>query len=183
MRRPSVLLISVSIWIAACGGTTGPAPSSTSSAHPGILVVGAGEQVQARPPDGNIAAAFDIAMQLARANGNDLGYPWVDPTSGALVVSVVTEHGRELVEQAGISVPYSVRQVSHGVAELSKIQDDATGLTGEGMPGADLIFETLPDHRDNRTLLRIRSDSPELLQALATRFPADTLAVQEHAGR
>ena len=182
MRRPLVLLISVSMWVAACGGPNATPPPSTVSASPGILLVGAREQVQARPPNGNVAAAFDVAMQLARANGNDLGYPWIDPTSGALVVSLVTPHGRELVEQAGISVPYTTRRVAHGAAELLKIQDDATRLVDEGMPGAELIVETLPDQRDNRTLLRITSSSPELLQALATRFPAEALAVEVKAG-
>jgi hypothetical protein len=68
--------------------------------------------------------------------------------------------------------------VTHGAKELQQIQDDATFLAAQGVPDADLIYQTLPDERDNRALLVIRSMSQELLDALAKRYPADAVAVQ-----
>ncbi|MEA2526302.1 MAG: hypothetical protein QOF73_3529, partial [Thermomicrobiales bacterium] len=101
-----------------------------------------------------------------------------DPSNGKLVLSVVTPKGRDLVRAATIAVPFEVRMVTHGAKELQQIQDDATFLAAQGVPDADLIYQTLPDERDNRALLVIRSMSQELLDALAKRYPADAVAVQ-----
>ena len=79
-------------------------------------------------------------MELAEANGEDLGYPWVDPATDELVLSAVTPRGRELIEAAGISVPHRIRDVAHGAAELRRIQDDATFLNGQGVADAELIY-------------------------------------------
>lgn len=171
-----VALIVVAFWFAACGGPDSPPTATVPS--PAILMVRVGELVQAAPPTEELAVAFSRAEELADANGNDLGYLWIDPSSGELVVSAVTLRGRELLEQAAIAVPYRIRQVAHGAAELRRIQDDATFLRSQGVPGAELLYATLPDHRDNRTLLMIRQMSAPLLEALAARYPVSALAVE-----
>lgn len=121
--------------------------------------------------------AFSDALVLAQANGKDLGYPWVD-ASGVLVLSAVTPHGRDLIQAARIAVPNRVRDVTHGARELQQILDDATFLGSKGVPGAELIFMTVPDYRDNRALIVISSMSGPLLEYLAAHYPIDALAVQ-----
>ena len=121
-------------------------------------------------------------MELAEANGDDLGYPWVDPATDELVLSVVTPRGRELIEAAGITVPHRIRDVAHGAAELRRIQDDATFLNGQGVVDAELIYLTIPDFRDNRALIVISAMSRPLLDYLAEHYPADALAIQIDPG-
>src|SRR5690349_10935906 len=155
MRRALTLVLGVTLSIVGCGGPEGPSAPTSSAASASILILGADEAVQARPIDPAMAAAFGAAMDLAVANGKDLGYPWIDPANGQLVISVVSEQGRQLVEHAGPGVPYRFRTVAHGAAELQMIQDKATTLT---VPGAQLIYMTLADQRDNRALLVIKSN-------------------------
>jgi hypothetical protein len=176
MRRQLTLVLWLVVSLVACGPDSPSA--STSDAAPSILVVRVGEQVQAIPQGEGQANAFSKAMDLAQANGADLGYPWIDPSSGALVVSAVTDHGRALAQQVGLGIPYVIRNVAYGTAELQQIQDEASQLVGTGVPGADLIYQIMPDHRDNRTLLVIKTSSDPLLQALAARFPEGTLAIE-----
>ncbi len=122
--------------------------------------------------------AFDQALRLAEeGNPNDLGYPWIDPSTGELVVSAATAHGRALLESTSFGVPVRIRDVAHTSAELQKIQDDATRLYAQGVPDAVLIYETGPDFRDNRTWITIARFSRPLLDELARRFPPDALVV------
>lgn len=175
MRR-LVPLIWIAMAVVACAG---PEASPSGNLDPtGILLVGAGEQIQARPTSEVLGVAFGDAMVLAEANGNDLGYPWIDPSSGELVVSAVTPRGRELIEAARIAVPHRIRAVAHGAAELRRIQDAATFLRAQGVPGAELIYATVPDHRDNRALIVISAMSRPLLEYLAGHYPVEALAVQ-----
>ena len=115
---------------------------------------------------------------LAENHGNDLGYPWYDASTGELVLSVVTPRGRELIDAAGITARYRIRSVAHGAAVLQRIQDDATFLSAQGVPGAELIYATVPDYRDNRVMIVISAASQPLLDALTARYPVDALAVQ-----
>ncbi|MEA2547760.1 MAG: hypothetical protein QOE42_358, partial [Chloroflexota bacterium] len=118
------------------------------------------------------------AVMLAENNGDDLGYPWFDGTTGEIVLSVVTPRGRELVDAEGITAQYRIRSVAHGAGMLQHIQDDATILRTQGVPGAELIYQTVPDWRDNRAMIVISGPSQPLLDALTARYPADALAVQ-----
>lgn len=159
-------------------------PSATSSAPvsaifdpSGILLIGPGEQVQARPGNEQIATAFNDALQLAMNHPDDLGYPWLDPLSGELVLSVATEAGRALLETA-IAVPHRIRDVAHSYGELQRIQDGVTFLASEGVTDAQLIYKTYPDQRDNRAAITISRMSRPLLEELVRRYPADAIAVQ-----
>ena len=173
-------LVWVAVALAACAS---PAPTlaPSPSAHidpTGILLVGVEEEVQIGPIPRRLANAFDDAMLLAETNGDDLGYPWIDPASGELVLSVVTPRGRDLVDAADITVPYRSRDVAHGIAELERIQDDVTSLGARGVADAQLITATLPDFRDNRALIVISAMSVPLLEYLAGHYPVDGIAVQ-----
>ncbi len=174
-----ILPVALALLLAACGGPLGAA---SPTAPPVILMLSPGERVQAAPGEVFLGAAFNKMLRLAETNGDDLGYPWIDPSTGELIVSTVTETGRRLVLQAGMDVSYRFRTVAHGVKELQRVQDQATNLVTEGLPGAELIHETMPDHRDNRALLVIKANSDPLLQALATRFPEGTVAVEVSPG-
>jgi hypothetical protein len=178
--RRLIALAGLGLLVASCSSpapTPRAVPTSTVDAT-GILLVDVGEEVQSGPLTEEVAIAFSDAMVFAEANGNELGYPWIDPGSGELVLSAVTPRGRDLIEAAGITVPYRIRDVAHGAAELRRIQDDVTFLGSRGVPDADLIFMTIPDHRDNRALIVISAMSRPLLEYLAEQYPVDAIAVQ-----
>jgi hypothetical protein len=180
--RSLVCLALFAVVVAACSDPA-PSPPPTSNVDAsGILFVGIQESVQTGPLARRLANAFGDAMELAEANGDDLGYPWVDPLTDELVLSAVTQRGRDLVEAADISVPHRIRDVAHGAAELRRIQDDATFLHSRGAPDAELIYLTIPDFRDNRALIVISAMSRPLLDYLAAHYPVDALAIQIDPG-
>ena len=153
--------------------------SAAASLDPtGILIVGPDYQLQSGSKDEAVSTAFSQALQLAeQGNPNDLGYPWIDPSTGGLVVSAATTHGRALLEGTSFGVPVRIRDVAHSCAELQKIQDDATRLYSQGVTDAVLIYQTGPDFRDNRTWITIGRFSRPLLDELARRFPPDAVIV------
>ena len=154
------------------------ASAAASRDSTGILIVGRDYQLQSGSTDEAVRTAFSHALQLAdETNPNDLGYPWIDPSTGELVVSAATARGRALLETTSFGVPARIRDVAHSTAELQKIQDDATRLNGQGVTDAVLIYETGPDFRDNRTWITIARFSRPLIDELARRFPPDAVIV------
>lgn len=173
--RRLVAVIWIALAVVACDGSE--ASPSVNLDSTGILLVSVGERVQGGPATEALKTAHSGALVLAEANGNDLGYPWID-SSGVLVVSAVTPRGRDLIQAARIAVPFRVRDVTHGAGELRHILDDTTFLGSRGVPGAELVFATVPDYRDNRALIVLSSMSRPLLEYLAAHYPVDALAVQ-----
>jgi hypothetical protein len=169
-------LVSVALAMAACGSPIDTPASNLDST--GILLVAVGEVTQAVPRNEEMAQAFSDAFEFAEANGADIGYPMIDPLNGELILSAATVRGRELLDAANIAVPHRIRNVTHGFAELRRIQDDVTFLGSRDVPNAQLIFLTSPDHRDNRTLIGLSAMNRELLDVLAAEYPPDALAVQ-----
>ena len=177
--RYRLRLVAYACWVAAVAVACTAAPTPSATVAPaGILFVEPGEKVQVGPPTEELKMVLSSALVLAEDHGDDLGYPWFDATTSELVLSVVTPRGRELIDGAGITAPYRIRSVAHGAAELRRIQDDVTFLRAQGVPGAELIYATVPDWRDNRALIVISATSQPLLDALIARYPADALAVQ-----
>lgn len=174
LRRATRLCV-IGVLAAACSASPTPSPSFDPD---GVLFIKPGERVQTAPPTEELKTVFSEMQQLAEAIGVDLGYPWFDPVTGEMVLSAGTQRGRELIEAAGITAPHRIRFVAHGAAELQRIQDDTTLLRAQGVPDAALIYATVPDWRDNRVMIVIRSMSEQLLDALTARYPADTLAIQ-----
>ena len=178
------LLASIALAVMACTSPTtslSPLPAANLDAT-GILLVAVGEQVQPGAPTEELAVVLSRAYELAEANGADLGYPWFDVTTGEVVLSAVNQQGRQLLEAAGVTVPYRIRAVPFGFAQLQRIQEDVTHLRSEGVPGAELIFGAGPDQRDNRTLIMVSAMSRTLLDALAARFPVGAIAVRAEPG-
>ncbi len=166
--------------------TTAPTPSSIAGVDSSAIIrVAPGENVQVGPASEDLLHAFDQAWTFAQAHADDVGYPWVDPGSGELVLSAVTARGRSLLgsEAADLTVPFRIRDVTHSFGELQRIQDEVTRLRAEGVTDADLIFATMPDHRDNRVLISMSAESRALIEALAQRFPADAIAIQVDPSR
>jgi hypothetical protein len=177
--RRLIRLAALAALVAACTAGPSPKPSPTPNVDAtGILLVGVDEMVQTGPLTERFADAFSDAMEQAEANGDDLGYPWVDPGSGELVLSAATPRGRDVIESAAIDVPHRIRDVAYGAAELRRIQDDVTFLGSRGVANAELIYMTLPDFRDNRALIVMSEMSRPLLDYLAEQYPADAIAVQ-----
>jgi hypothetical protein len=172
------------VWLtAALAACTSPAPSLAPSPTSnvdvaGILMVDVDESVQGGPLPRRLARQLSDALELAQANGDDLGYPWVDPATSELVLSAVTSRGHALAQAAGFTVPFRIRDVTHGVAELVQIEQDVMALRDRGVADAELIFMSLPDYRDNRTLIVISEMSQPLLEHLAATYPVDAIAVQ-----
>jgi hypothetical protein len=141
-------------------------------------MIGVGEQVQPMLPSEDLKQVFSDASQLAEANGSDVGYPSYDPATGELVLSAATARGRELLQEANINLPHRIRDVAHGAAELREIQDDVTFLHSRGVVDSALIYETLPDYRDNRALIVVSAMSQALLDYLTAHYPPDALAIR-----
>jgi hypothetical protein len=161
--------------VVACSGQQ--ASHSPSVDPTGILVVSLGEQVQAKPPNEAMAAALSKAIELAEGS-NDVGYPWIDPSTGGLVLSAASAAGRQALDAAGFTVPYTIRDVAHGGAEVRHIVDDVTFLHSRGVPKSELIYMTIPDQRDNRALIVMSAMDRSLLDYLAQHYPVDALAVE-----
>jgi hypothetical protein len=177
-RIPSGLLstgLAVAALAIACATPEAPSPSPDP---PRILMVGVGEQVQSGPPTEELKMLMFRAEQMAEVNGADLGYPWYDEATGEIVLSAVTQKGSDLIHAAGLAAPHRIRVVAHGMAELERIKDEVTTLRSLGVPGAELVYQTVPDWRDNRVMIVISAPSQPLLDALAARYPPDALAIQ-----
>ncbi len=167
--------VALALLVSACSGQQPPPPPSADRA--GILFVNLGEEVQSKPANEQVALALSSAIEFAETS-NDVGYPWIDPATGGLVMSAASAAGRQAIDAAGFSIPYTIRDVKHGGAELRQIMDDVTFLHSRGVPKSELIYSTVPDHRDNRALIVLRAMDKSLLDYLARHYPADALAVK-----
>jgi hypothetical protein len=166
----------VAFLVGACASpVNAPSPSIGAA---GILIVGVSDQVQPALPTEKLKQAFSDATRLAEANGRDIGYPSYDPATGEVVLSAATAQGRALLQGAKVAVPNRIRDVTHGAAELRQIQDDVTMLNARGVVDAKLIYETLPDYRDNRAMIVLSAMSQPLLDYLSAHYPADALAIR-----
>jgi hypothetical protein len=183
----SAALLAIMLLASGCTDFPVQASLAASGAHPsrptnasGVLVLAAGEKVQTRPATEELALAFQDAWEFAEEHPRATGYPWVDPATDELVLSAATPQGRKTLEQraADLSVPYRIREVTHAFAELARIQDDVTRLRDQGVPGAELIWATYPDWRDNRVVVRISEMNEALLDEMADRFGGDTIAIE-----
>jgi hypothetical protein len=206
MRRRQTSLPGWGSWFAALvlvaqvgfPGATAPVSGSLSGSGPslsnlrsaqaedttsnGIAVVGP-EAIQVRPADEDQAAAFNTALELAYAHRDDLGYPWLDAASGVLELSFATGLGETVAAAAvdrlsagGRTV--RLRPAPASVAELDALADAVTRLNADGVPGADRIWKTEADQKNNRIIITVSEAPDELLDALAARFGTERIAVR-----
>jgi hypothetical protein len=139
--------------------------------------------------------SWTAAVSFAEhTNPDGLGYPWIDRSTGSVVVSVVTAAGRAaindwIVRGADVAspkgahiqrpaVPVQQRLVSYSFAQLERIMDDATRLRQAGVPDADAIWAVGPDYENNRIVITIDRRSERLLSALAARYGTQAIAIR-----
>jgi Trypsin len=129
-----------------------------------------------KPRDEAQAQAISDALVFAREHPSEVGYPWIDPDSGELVVSAASANGAALIASTSAGRERSaLRQVTHSFGELEAIKHEATTLRAAGVPDADLIYMTGPDPRTNRIVVVVSAPSERLFRALADRFGTETI--------
>jgi hypothetical protein len=171
--RPAAvsLLLASLLGVAGWGVATPPVRAFSSSVS---LVTDLGQVV---PRSEEQAQAWSDAMDFARDHGADVGYPWLDPDSGELIVTAVTAAGRELLSSSRSSATITVRDGRHSVAELDRVQNDITQLRSLGAPDADEIYMTSPDHRNGRVVVSVWRLTDRLAAYLDDRYGSDVVEV------
>lgn len=143
----------------------------------GIELVGL-EVSQARPKSDAQAAAFDAAFRLAMAHPEDLGYPWIDPTTDTLELSAATAAGREILSRRlPDPVPTRVRNTPRSWADLRRLETALISARNQLNHGA-LIWKLEPDERLNRIIVTISALDDDLLADLAAQFGPEAIAVR-----
>jgi hypothetical protein len=179
-QRASVMILATTI---AFGGLAPVAAVQAGISAPqrdasGIELVT--EITQGRPTSEQQAQAFDDAMQFAIAHPKDVGYPWIDPASNTLELSAATDTGTTLLSavQDAVLGPHRIRDVSFSYAQLEEIKHEVTTLAVAGVTDAELIYETAPDHLNNRVIITVSRLSEDLLKELAARYGTEAIAVR-----
>src|SRR4029079_13286282 len=108
------------------------------------------------------------------------GYPWVDQSTKRLDVRVKGERGRSAAHQVQAAakaggLACGLTAAAATVAQLDAIGDAVTRLREQGVPHAELIWMTEPDHQNNRVVITMSERNSELLDALAARFGTDRI--------
>src|SRR5689334_3243167 len=71
-----------------------------------------------------------------------------------------------------------IRDVKYSFGRLEAIKHEVTTLWSQGMVDADLIYQTAPDHENDRVVITVSRASSKLFKALAERYGTDAIAVQ-----
>jgi hypothetical protein len=124
------------------------------------------------PRDEAQAQAMSDALVFAMEHPDDVGYPWLDPDSGKIVLSAASKDGTGLLRdaRAGVNEATAQREVSFSFGALEGIKHDATTLRAKGVKDADLIYMTGPDPRTNRVTIVVSAASTRLFKSLANLY-------------
>lgn len=156
-----------------------PAPDLAAAADTaGIPLVT--ELMQARPQTEEQAQAFSDALEFAESNSDDVGYPWIDPANGSLELSAASPLGTKLlgVKRSTLASASQIRDVRFSYGKLEAIKHEVTTLHAKGVPDADLIYQTAPDHKSNRIVITVSKPSEQLFEELANRYGTDAIAIE-----
>ncbi len=134
---------------------------------------------QGRPTSEEQAQAFSDAFDFAEMHPNDVGYPWIDPKTDALELSAASARGRENLTtfRASIATPTRIRDVTRSFGELEALKHEITTLRAQGVPDADLLFKSTPDHKNNRIVIGVTKPSATLFRALRDRYGTGAIAL------
>jgi hypothetical protein len=134
---------------------------------------------QSRPASDAQAQAISDAIDLAMEHPEDLSYPWFDPATETVVLGATTPRGAQLLTGAFDTAPvrHTTRSVERSYGELTRIADEITLLGNAGVPGADRIYQTIPDHLDNRITIKVSALDDGLLQYLTKKYGNDAIAI------
>ena len=169
---------SVAARTAGPSGAAGPKyPAPTSADTFGIPVVT--RIAQGSPTNEQQAQAFSDALVFAEEHPDDVGYPWIDPKTEGLELSAASIRGRDLLaaermSDAGVA---KVRDVSRSFGELEAIKHEITTLRMNGVPDAEYLFKSTPDHRDNRIVIGVTRPSEKLFKALSDLYGTQAIAI------
>lgn len=177
LRRITATIAALALPVAAF------VPASPASAEPlppgmsvndlaGIALLPARPDVPA-PLPAKTAATLDSATKLAAAHPRDLGYPWVDRTTGEVVTATTTDTGDTLAVRGSRR-----RHVRYGYARLEKIKYDVTFLTEKTAPDSSSIVATVPDPQHDRIVIWANHLTPRLMRSLADRYGTRAIAVR-----
>lgn len=130
-----------------------PPPTDPS----GLVIVPPLDRASIQQLPRSVAQALSDANAHARANADDLGYPYVDRTTNTLVLSAATPRGESLLQQwtptpAAATVPRRVRTVtaSYTRTRLEAVRHEAIGPGVAALPDSALIYMTTQVHDDTR---------------------------------
>jgi len=147
-----------------------------------------------------LRSAWSNAFTLAQEGyPDDFARPWVDPTTGELVVSAATPSGVEIAQrwvQSGLQVPspkpggpftidlprpevtVRIRLVQHSIRGLDRVIDGVIDLVRAGVPGAERIYSAGQDPEHDRVIIVTDRLNDQLLEAIAARFGVAVIAVR-----
>jgi hypothetical protein len=91
---------------------------------------------QARPTNEAQAQALSDAFDLAEANPDDLGYPWIDPTDGTIELSAVSAKGDDIAAaiRAAMSQKSAVRHVHSPMGNWRTLSTPSHSLPRRAYP-------------------------------------------------
>jgi hypothetical protein len=140
--------------------------------------------MQPHPRSEAEAQAISKAQDFAEAHPDEIGYPWLDPETGAIQLSAASQDGRALLNDvrasfvdADAKADISIRDAAFSLSQLNAISDDVTTLHAQGVPDADLIYASGPDFKANRIIIRVSSTSTKLFAELARRYGTEAIGV------
>src|SRR2546423_14353111 len=194
------LLVLVMISVRA---DTWPWPSVGGQARhsTGIVLLGPIDyDARIEPLPDPLRSAWSNAFTLAQEGyPDDFARPWVDLTTGELVVSAATANGAEIARrwvQSGLHIPspkpggpftidlprpevsVRIRLVQHSIRGLDRVMDGVTDLLRAGVPGAERIYSAGQDPEHDRMIIVTDRLNDQLLEAIAARFGVDVIAVR-----
>jgi hypothetical protein len=151
--------------------------------------------------------ALELAIQLSEQNPDQLAYPWIDASTGQVVVAATSTGLQRAQQFAASTVTIAVPRPANGTqtdtpaqidspaepiprsiwnvqvrpfarARLEQIKDEAIDLSTADLPDANLISMTEPDPARNRVIITVGALSDALLNALAARYGTDAIAIR-----
>lgn len=178
-HRTIGLTVSAVLLLAGCAQ---PQPSYGFRHTSGLMVLPQTYLTPLAAATGDAAVLLAEAQRLAAAYPDDFGFPWTDPTSGAVIVDVVTDAGQRRaadVWPAGADLtPVRTHRVRHSVKELTAIRLAITDLVDSGVRDGRAILGVVTDFPHNRVIVDLRWLNDPLLTALATRFGTESIAIR-----
>lgn len=167
------------------GGAASAAPPDDGYRHAsGITVLTEPRKAPVTPQSLSIAA-WSEAVDLAMANPDDFGYPWIAGAGAEqrVVVQPVSERGKALAAASALragplAAARELRPVTRSFAELERIKDETIGQPDEVLPGGSHVWMTAPDRANNRVVITVDVLDDRLMEALAARYGTEALVVR-----
>lgn len=165
-----------------------PGPTVHADPTPGQHTSGLSVSVVHRPspipsePPAALANSYQMAVDLAMVNQDDLGYPWLDTKNEQLTLSSVTLRGINLLAQlrsdirARQGVEAKMREVGASWRELEDIKNSVVG--DPDLPNRKYITGAGPDDESNRVIVTVSELDDSLLTAMAKKYGVTSIGVE-----